>query len=63
VYVIARLHRADALPEPRPVDENDVMLTKAFFSADDAKVEAARLNGLDSGLWVYFVRVARLVEE
>ncbi|MEA2410961.1 MAG: hypothetical protein QOC77_1522 [Thermoleophilaceae bacterium] len=63
VFVVVRLDRADALARQRPADENDVVLTKAFFSADDARAEVARLNGLERHESLYFFRVGRLVDE
>lgn len=39
------------------------MLTKAFFTEDEAEQEAARLNAQNEEYWSYFVRVARLVPE
>lgn len=43
------------------VTKDDVALTKAFGTEEEAEMEARRMNELNQGQWQYFVAVARLV--
>lgn len=63
LFVVVRLPAADALCDGARmlVTEDDVALTKAFGTEEEAEMEARRMNELNQGQWQYFVSVARLV--
>jgi hypothetical protein len=62
LFVVGRIWKA-SLTEADQLTLDDLTLTKAFFSEEEANAEAARLNEMNGERWCYFARVARLVPE
>jgi len=64
VFVVLRVRQpVNTSHDKRPLELDDVMATKAFFSQSAAEHEARRLNEANADFWRYFVRVARLPPE
>lgn len=64
VFVVLRIRQpVNASQDKRPLQLDDVMATKAFFSQTAAEDEVHRLNEANADFWRYFVRVARLAPE
>lgn len=55
IFVVVRRFIGDGPPD------DEVMLTKAFWTEDAADAEAERLNAENAGHWSYEVKLARLV--
>lgn len=58
VFVVVRCLNRAAFED---ATQDDIALTRAYVSEEEAEREAARLNALNEQHWSYFVRVARLV--
>lgn len=63
VFVVTRIAKGALSHGCCPLQQDDVMLTKAFFSQAEAENEAARLTSINEEFWHYFVCVARLVDK
>jgi len=61
LFVVGRLPKTPGEMEIHRHRPSDFMLTKAFFTEDEAEQESARLNAQNGEYWSYFVRVVRLV--
>lgn len=61
VYVVVRVRQPmpDGAAAAGPADD-DVMTPKAYFSEQEAELEAQRLNEQHVRFWRHFVRVAKL---